>query len=226
MTKTKPEDVLRVYGGSASDVYDDFMLWYFKFVPQTRAAYEEFFEKLELKPGQEVLEVGVGTGSNIPFYRRDIKFTGIDLTPEMIEVARVNARFNMKRDARLSVEDGAQLPYINDAFDVVTSTYNLCVTENPKQVLHEMIRVCKPGGKIGVFDYRRANGNPQVAIDQEFLKETMMQAGLFHNGRAAVVFDPTSDLDQYVTDCGLEVLHKEVIEGNFTDCAGAYVMRK
>ena len=104
--------------------------------------------------GGAVLDAGVGTGRNMPFYPPDGKVVGIDLSPQMLARAR-------KRQARLVV--AAELREMNvmatdfpDArFDYVIATFLFCVLDNDDQqpALEELRRICKPEGEIRVLDY-------------------------------------------------------------------------
>lgn len=97
----------------------------------------------------QVLEIGIGTGLNLPFYDRDKvqKLVGVDPALEMHALAR-------RRSLRLGLPvellqlSAEQLPAASGSFDTVTCTYSLCSITDPYEALREMRRVLKPGGKL------------------------------------------------------------------------------
>jgi ubiquinone/menaquinone biosynthesis C-methylase UbiE len=97
----------------------------------------------------EVLELGIGSGLNLPFYDRSqvVKVTGID--PSAPLLARAAARAG---DAPVPVElvhaSGEQLPFSDRSFDSVIVTYTLCSVDDPARVLAEVRRVLRPGGEL------------------------------------------------------------------------------
>jgi SAM-dependent methyltransferase len=101
-----------------------------------------------ITPGARVLDVACGTGVvAITAARAGAIVTGLDLTPELLEVARENARIGgMTIDWREG--DVEQLPFDDGAFDVVTSQFGHMFAPRPEVALAEMLRVLKPGGTI------------------------------------------------------------------------------
>src|SRR5690606_35431941 len=73
----------------------------------------------------EVLELAVGTGLNLPFYPDDVRLTGVDLSPEMLAVARRRAA-DLRRRIELTEADASALPYGDESFDTVVCTLGLC----------------------------------------------------------------------------------------------------
>jgi len=103
-----------------------------------------------------VLEVAVGTGKNLRFYPRGSRVLALDLSREMLNVAR-------ERAAKLSMEvspllaDAEALPFSNQIFDTVVSSLSTCTFPNPVAALGEMARVCKPAGRILLVEHGRSN---------------------------------------------------------------------
>lgn len=218
--------IKQVYGESGAEVYDSFMQTYFGlFDESTKKAYVDFFEKLQLKPRQRVLDVGFGTGLILHPLPDFIDLTGIDIIPQMLETARKRA-VGLGRNLECRLYGGQEIPYPDNSFDRVVETFTLCVAENPLQVFKEMVRVCKPEGIIGLFDYKKATSNPHVSKDQQLLSETMRRGGIYHGGWPAVVFDPLFDLDSLVKQDGLEIRDQLRIEKSFIESLGRYVLIK
>src|ERR1044071_6175414 len=113
-------------------------------------------ERMAIKPGDRVLEVGVGTGINTSLYPSQCSVTGIDLSSSMLEKARERVRREGLRHVRLQEMDAAPLIFGDDTFDVVYAPYLVSVVPDPVQVVKEMRRVCKPGGKIVILNHFRS----------------------------------------------------------------------
>lgn len=108
-----------------------------------------------------VLEVGAGTGLNLPYYdwERVSTLVTLDQSAGMLALANARAkRLGIARSTRTQVGDVAQLPYDDDSFDTVVDTFSLCVFEEPQAALAEMARVLKPSGRVLLVEHQRAGG--------------------------------------------------------------------
>lgn len=106
-----------------------------------------------------LLDAGVGTGRNIPFYPPDSAVTGIDLSSAMLERAERRRRLSLV-SIDLRQMDVTCLAFPDASFDAAVATFLFCVLPNERQVaaLREMCRVVKPGGTIRLLEYVRPNG--------------------------------------------------------------------
>ncbi len=107
----------------------------------------------------DVLDVAVGTGLNLPFYSPDVRVTGIDLSPAMLDVARQRAA-DLGRDVGLREGDAHHLPFDDAAFDTVVCTFSLCTIPDPRQALTEMRRVLRTGGRLVLVDHIGSSSKP------------------------------------------------------------------
>jgi len=108
----------------------------------------------EMASGTEILEVGVGTGKNMPFYPHGIKITAIDLTPGMLDRARKRAS-DLRLNISLKIGDVQALEFPDSHFDNVVATFVFCSVPNPVLGLKELRRVVKPDGKILLLEHMR-----------------------------------------------------------------------
>jgi ubiquinone/menaquinone biosynthesis C-methylase UbiE len=102
-----------------------------------------------------VLEVAVGTALNLHYYTEQTKLTGLDLSPEMLEIARERAR-DVGREIELQEGDAHDLPFPDSSFDAVVCTYSLCNIPDPQLAVSEMKRVLRPEGKLILVDHIRS----------------------------------------------------------------------
>lgn len=100
-------------------------------------------------PAGRILECGVGTGISLSAYRRDHRITGMDVSPEMLAIARERvARDGLTNVDALDEADAAKLPYADESFDASVAMFVITVVPDVVTVMNELIRVTKPGGKV------------------------------------------------------------------------------
>ncbi len=113
-------------------------------------------ELLGLEPGDHALEVGVGTGLSLPLYPRSSQVTGIDLSEKMLEKSREKISRYRLDHVRVLRMDACAMDFADDSFDAVLAAYVMSTVPKPETALHEMIRVCKPGGAIVLLNHFHA----------------------------------------------------------------------
>lgn len=107
--------------------------------------------------GPDILEVGVGTGKNFPYYPPNARVTAIDFSPRMIEQARRRMeREGVRVDLRLM--DVQRLDFPDNSFDSVVATFVFCSVPDPIQGLRELRRVAKSDGRIFLLEHVRPGG--------------------------------------------------------------------
>lgn len=120
-------------------------------------------EAVNVHAGDKVLDVATGSGNTaISAARRFCDTTGIDYVPELIELARRRAEVEGV-EVSFEVGDAEDLPYPDASFDVVLSTLGVMFAPDQKKVSEELLRICRPGGKIGL-----ANWTPDGFIGDMF----------------------------------------------------------
>jgi len=134
---------------SIQKVYNNYAVFYdIVFGKISEPGRASAIKRLQLRPGDHVLEVGVGTGLSLPFYPPYCQVTGIDLSQEMLRRAR--KRIETKGFSNIVVErmDASRMAFADDSFDAVFAAYLITAVPDPWGVLSEIKRVCKKGGLI------------------------------------------------------------------------------
>lgn len=131
-------------------VYDFIFDWIFS--PGRAAAVK----LLDLQRSDSVLEVGIGTGLNLPLYPATIQLTGIDLSQEMLDKAVERVQSLAMPNVTLKVMDATSLDFGDNEFDKAIATYTISAVPDPVAVLREMRRVVKPGGVIVIMNHFRS----------------------------------------------------------------------
>ena len=109
-------------------------------------------EALDVQPGQRVLDVAAGTGTAaVPAARRGAVVTATDLTPELLDVGRAQAPADLP--IRWRVADAEALPCDDGEHDVVMSCIGVMFAPHHQRAADELVRVCRPGGSIGVLSW-------------------------------------------------------------------------
>jgi phosphatidylethanolamine/phosphatidyl-N-methylethanolamine N-methyltransferase len=110
-------------------------------------------QRMDIQPGERVLEVGVGTGINLSLYPKHCSVAGIDFSSSMLEKGRERVARKDIRNVRLLQMDAADLKFADDSFDIVYAPYLISVVPDPVRVAREMRRVCRPGGRVIVLNH-------------------------------------------------------------------------
>jgi len=123
----------------------------------------EFFERLNIPAGTRLLDVACGAGQlTLPAARKGIEVTALDLAANLVQQARTRAA-QEHLQVRVDQGDAESLPYPDASFDVVMSLIGSMFAPRPELVASEMIRVCRPGGRIVM-----GNWTPQGHVGQMF----------------------------------------------------------
>ena len=154
---TRALSVTVVENDFVARVYEN-IAWFYDltFGPALHPGRVDAIERMGIKPGDRVLEVGVGTGINGALYPSDCSVTGIDFSSSMLEKAHERIARKGVRNVRLLEMDAQNMKFADDSFDIVYAPYVISVVPDPVAVTREMHRVCRPGGKIIILNHFRS----------------------------------------------------------------------
>ncbi len=115
-----------------------------------------------------VLELACGTALNLPFYPPDVELTGIELSSEMLAIAKSRAD-EIGSGAELRLGDAQELDFPDASFDTVTCTLGFCTIPDPRRAAAEALRVLRPGGRLLALEHVRST-SPVVRGGQRLLE--------------------------------------------------------
>ena len=165
------------------------------FGPIFHPARRAIVQMIGSRPGERILEVGVGTGLSLPLYPDNVSVTGIDLSVEMLDVARQRVQRGGLANVEAILEmDAENMTFPDDSFDKVVAMYVVSVAANPQRLVQEMRRVCKPDGEIFIANHFRSR-HPLIGASEGLLSPLSKLAG----------FRPNLKLDEFLRVTQLEV---------------------
>ncbi len=124
--------------------------------PMEMMAFAKLRGQLLADVSGRVLEIGVGTGKNLPYYPKGVDLTGIDISPKMLEKAKRRAEA-LGIEADLRVMDVEDLRFGDGTFDFIVVTFVFCSTTDPVKGLRELGRVVKDDGAILLLEHVRSD---------------------------------------------------------------------
>ncbi len=153
--------------------------------------------RMNCRPGERILEVGVGTGLSLPLYPPQVRVTGVDISREMLARAEARQRRLGLDHVTLRCLDAEHMDFPDDSFDKVVAMYVVSVAPDPVRLMNEMRRVCKPDGELYIVNHFH---HPRTVIGGiERLTAPLSRLLGFH---------PDFCLDTFVCDTGLAVVER------------------
>jgi ubiquinone/menaquinone biosynthesis C-methylase UbiE len=140
-----------------SEKYDRFARWFdlVEGIPDVLGVRKLRRQLLRQASGN-VLEVAVGTGKNLRYYPRGCRIIAVDVSREMLNVARQRAA-KLSMDVSFLLADAEALPFSDKSFDTVVSSVTTCTFPNPVAALREMARVCRTEGRVLLLEHGRSD---------------------------------------------------------------------
>jgi len=153
--------------------------------------------------GERILEVGVGTGKNMPYYPPGARVTAIDLSERMLERARRRAE-KLGLRVELCPMDAQHLTFPDNTFDAAVATFVFCSVPDPVQGLRELGRVVKPGGDIWLLEHVRID-RPVIGTLMDVLNPVVVRIVGANINRRTV---------ENVRRAGLEIVSVDNLSGD------------
>lgn len=152
---------------------------------------------MRCRPGERILEVGVGTGLSLPLYPRTVRVVGIDISPHMLARAHAQKLRRQLDHVELQCMDAERMSFDDNSFDKVVAMYVMSVAPDPKRLLEEMRRVCKHDGDLYIVNHFR-HANPVVGMLERVIAPFSSLMG----------FHPDFSLEDFVERTGLDAEEK------------------
>ena len=135
-----------------------------------RPGQKAIIKKMDCIGSDNVLEIGIGTGSSLQYYPKETKVVGIDISPDMLEVAKKRIIKDKIHNKHILLMNGERLSFPDNSFDKVVGMYVVSVTQNPQVLVEEMKRVCKNDGDIYIVNhFSTEQDNPFVKMFEKGL---------------------------------------------------------
>jgi phosphatidylethanolamine/phosphatidyl-N-methylethanolamine N-methyltransferase len=146
-------------------------------------------DQLRLKPGDRVLDLGVGTGTSLPQYPGFVDVVGVDLSLGMLQKADQKIRTMGLDHCRLVQGDAMLPPLARQSFDHVVVTHTVSVVSEPARLMEWVAQLVKPGGKIVVLNHFRSS-IPLVSFFERTLSPVFVKLGWRSDLALEDCFDP------------------------------------
>ena len=162
-----------------------------------RPGQKAIIKKMDCIESDNVLEIGIGTGSSLQYYPKETKVVGIDISPDMLEVAKKRIVKEKIHNKHILLMNGEKLSFPDNSFDKVVGMYVVSVTQNPQVLVEEMKRVCKNDGDIYIVNH--------FSTEQDNLFVKMFEKGLMPISKI-LGWKPYFPFDEFNAYANLDVL--------------------
>ena len=162
--------------------------------PFFRQGQKTVVELMQCQPDENVIEIGVGTGVSLVHYPPETRICGIDISREMLSEAEKRVKKCRLNNVGLEVMDAEAMRFADNTFDKAACMHVVSVAPNPKRLMDEVKRVCKPDADIFIVNHF-SNGNRLIAGAEKLLSPLSKLLG----------FRPRFPMQDFITSCGLDV---------------------
>jgi len=129
---------------------------------------EQAIARMDLRPGEWLLDIGIGTGLSLEFYPPSVNVVGVDLSEGMLSRAKKRIGEMHLTQARLALADAMRLPFEDKSFDHILVSHVITVVSDPVRLIEEIRRVGKPGCRIVIINHFQS-GNSVMALLEKWL---------------------------------------------------------
>jgi phosphatidylethanolamine/phosphatidyl-N-methylethanolamine N-methyltransferase len=153
---------------------------YARWAPVYDLVFDKLLEKgrrtaveAAVRAGPRILDVGVGTGLELPYFAAHTEVVGVDLSEPMLRKAQERVRrHGLRCVIGLGVMDAARLGVASESFDAVVAPYVITTVPHPEATLDELARVVRPGGEIVLVNHISAEGGARAALEKWLTRQT------------------------------------------------------
>lgn len=153
------DSIKKIYAGYSS-VYDALFKRFF--YPRIKHA----ITYMDIKPGDRILDVGVGTGLSLSVFPRYCSVVGIDLSTEMLRKAKEKIDENRLDNIKVMSMDAMSVGFRDDSFDKVFISHVVSVVPDPYKVMQEVKRVCRKGGQVVIVNHFKSKNKLVETVEK------------------------------------------------------------
>lgn len=153
------DSIKKIYAGYSS-VYDALFKRFF--YPRIKHA----ITYMDIKPGDRILDVGVGTGLSLSVFPRYCSVVGIDLSTEMLRKAKQKIDENRLDNIKVMSMDAMSVGFRDDSFDKVFISHVVSVVPDPYKVMQEVKRVCRKGGQVVIVNHFKSKNKLVETVEK------------------------------------------------------------
>lgn len=126
-----------------------------------------------MRVGPRILDVGVGTGLELPYFGAGCRVIGVDISEPMLRLAQQRvSKARLRQVIGLCVMDGARLALADASLDAVVAPYVITVVPQPEATLDELMRVVRPGGEVILVNHIGAENGLRAAFERWLARQT------------------------------------------------------
>lgn len=163
------ESIKKIYA-AYSNVYDALFKRFF--YPRIKRAISD----MDIKPGERVLDVGVGTGLSLSVFPKHCKVVGIDLSTEMLGKAKKKITAQKLDNIKVVSMDAMRIGFEDNSFDKVFLSHVVSVVPDPYRVMAEVRRVCRKGGQVVIVNHFKS-GNKVIETVEKVINPVCERLG-------------------------------------------------
>jgi phosphatidylethanolamine/phosphatidyl-N-methylethanolamine N-methyltransferase len=153
------ESIKKIYGGY-SKIYDALFKRFF--FPRIQNA----IMSMDIRPGETILDVGVGTGLSFPVFPSHCKVIGIDISTDMLKKANEKIREKRFKHIKILGMDAMSCAFKDNSFDKVFISHVVSVVPDPYRAMSEVRRVCRPGGLIVIVNHFKSTNKVIETVEK------------------------------------------------------------